>query len=209
MFQAIHTLSERNIWWVHVHYFQVSPSTPGLVFIFRSAYQPLVSYLFWGQPINPWSRIYFQVSQSTPGLIFSGQPINPWCRIYFQVSLSIPGLIFSGQPINPWCRIYFQVSLSTPGLVFIFRSAHQPLVSYLFSGQPINPWSRIYPEEMIQTGISAIDTMNSIARGQKIPIFSAAGLPHNEVRLTLCACIYIVTGIDISCRIMRSANDLW
>ena len=48
-------------------------------------------------------------------------------------------------------------------------------------GQPINPWSRIYPEEMIQTGISAIDTMNSIARGQKIPIFSAAGLPHNEV----------------------------
>ena len=57
-------------------------------------------------------------------------------------------------------------------------------ISFLASlsiGQPINPWSRIYPEEMIQTGISAIDTMNSIARGQKIPIFSAAGLPHNEV----------------------------
>jgi V-type H+-transporting ATPase subunit B len=35
---------------------------------------------------------------------------------------------------------------------------------------------------MIQTGISTIDVMNSIARGQKIPIFSAAGLPHNEVR---------------------------
>lgn len=34
------------------------------------------------------------------------------------------------------------------------------------NGQPINPWSRIYPEEMIQTGISAIDVMNSIARGQ-------------------------------------------
>lgn len=50
------------------------------------------------------------------------------------------------------------------------------------SGQPINPQCRIYPEEMIQTGISAIDGMNSIARGQKIPIFSAAGLPHNEVR---------------------------
>jgi V-type H+-transporting ATPase subunit B len=39
---------------------------------------------------------------------------------------------------------------------------------------------------MIQTGISAIDVMNSIARGQKIPIFSAAGLPHNE------ACIFAV-----------------
>ncbi|KAH9480299.1 Vacuolar ATP synthase subunit B [Psilocybe cubensis] len=48
------------------------------------------------------------------------------------------------------------------------------------NGSPINPYSRIYPEEMIQTGISTIDTMNSIARGQKIPIFSAAGLPHNE-----------------------------
>lgn len=34
---------------------------------------------------------------------------------------------------------------------------------------------------MIQTGISAIDVMNSVARGQKIPLFSAAGLPHNEV----------------------------
>jgi vacuolar-type H+-ATPase subunit B/Vma2 len=37
---------------------------------------------------------------------------------------------------------------------------------------------------MIQTGISAIDVMNSIARGQKIPIFSAAGLPHNDVKTT-------------------------
>nr|XP_045008928.1 V-type proton ATPase subunit B, kidney isoform isoform X2 [Jaculus jaculus] len=51
------------------------------------------------------------------------------------------------------------------------------------SGQPINPHDRIYPEEMIQTGISTIDVMNSIARGQKIPIFSAAGLPHNEVNM--------------------------
>merc|ERR1712142_815080 len=53
-------------------------------------------------------------------------------------------------------------------------------------GQPINPQSRIYPEEMIQTGISMIDTMNSIARGQKIPIFSAAGLPHNEIAAQIC-----------------------
>merc|ERR1712168_194966 len=43
-----------------------------------------------------------------------------------------------------------------------------------------------YPEEMIQTGISAIDTMNSIARGQKIPIFSAAGLPHNDIAAQIC-----------------------
>lgn len=39
---------------------------------------------------------------------------------------------------------------------------------------------------MIQTGISTIDVMNSIARGQKIPIFSAAGLPHNEIAAQIC-----------------------
>lgn len=53
-------------------------------------------------------------------------------------------------------------------------------------GQPINPYARIYPEEMVQTGISAIDVMNSIARGQKIPIFSGSGLPHNEVAAQIC-----------------------
>lgn len=48
-------------------------------------------------------------------------------------------------------------------------------------GQPINPYCRSYPKEMIQTGISCIDVQTSIARGQKIPLFSAAGLPHNEI----------------------------
>jgi V-type H+-transporting ATPase subunit B len=54
------------------------------------------------------------------------------------------------------------------------------------SGIPINPQSRVYPEEMIQTGISAIDVMTSIARGQKIPLFSGAGLPHNEIAAQIC-----------------------
>lgn len=54
------------------------------------------------------------------------------------------------------------------------------------AGSSINPQSRTYPEEMIQTGISTIDVMNSIARGQKIPLFSAAGLPHNEVAAQIC-----------------------
>jgi len=53
-------------------------------------------------------------------------------------------------------------------------------------GMPINPFQREYPMEMIQTGISAIDTMNSIARGQKIPLFSAAGLPHNDIAAQIC-----------------------
>ena len=55
------------------------------------------------------------------------------------------------------------------------------------NGQPINPQVRTYPEEMIQTGISTIDCMNSVARGQKIPLFSAAGLPHNEIAAQVCA----------------------
>lgn len=54
------------------------------------------------------------------------------------------------------------------------------------NGQPINPYQRVYPQEMIETGISAIDVMNSIARGQKIPLFSAAGLPHNEIGAQIC-----------------------
>ncbi|KAI5149334.1 V-type H+-transporting ATPase subunit B [Enteropsectra breve] len=53
-------------------------------------------------------------------------------------------------------------------------------------GEPINPEARLYPSEMIQTGISAIDTMCSIARGQKIPIFSGTGLPHNEIAAQIC-----------------------
>mmetsp|Transcript_765 Transcript_765/g.2858 ORF Transcript_765/g.2858 Transcript_765/m.2858 type:complete len:497 (+) Transcript_765:216-1706(+) len=53
-------------------------------------------------------------------------------------------------------------------------------------GASINPSERTYPEEMIQTGISTIDVMNSIARGQKIPLFSAAGLPHNEIAAQIC-----------------------
>jgi len=49
------------------------------------------------------------------------------------------------------------------------------------NGEPMNPVMRIYPKDFIQTGISSIDGMNTLVRGQKLPIFSAAGLPHNEL----------------------------
>mmetsp|Transcript_18393 Transcript_18393/g.33083 ORF Transcript_18393/g.33083 Transcript_18393/m.33083 type:complete len:502 (+) Transcript_18393:29-1534(+) len=65
-------------------------------------------------------------------------------------------------------------------------------------GQPINPFMRVYPQEMIQTGISAIDVMNSIARGQKIPLFSAAGLPHNEIGAQICRQASLVEGKGVS-----------
>lgn len=49
------------------------------------------------------------------------------------------------------------------------------------NGTPINPASRDYPNEFIQTGISAIDGLNTLVRGQKLPIFSASGLPHPQL----------------------------
>jgi len=49
------------------------------------------------------------------------------------------------------------------------------------NGNPINPYAREYPQEFIQTGISTIDGLNTLVRGQKLPIFSGAGLPHNEI----------------------------
>ena len=48
-------------------------------------------------------------------------------------------------------------------------------------GSPINPTARDFPDDFIQTGISSIDGLNPLVRGQKLPIFSGSGLPHNEL----------------------------
>jgi V/A-type H+-transporting ATPase subunit B len=52
---------------------------------------------------------------------------------------------------------------------------------YDIHGNPMNPTSREFPRDFIQTGISTIDGMNTLVRGQKLPIFSGSGLPHNEL----------------------------
>jgi len=49
------------------------------------------------------------------------------------------------------------------------------------NGEPLNPFSRDYPSEFIQTGVSAIDGLNTLVRGQKLPVFSGSGLPHAEL----------------------------
>ncbi len=54
------------------------------------------------------------------------------------------------------------------------------------NGLPMNPAARSYPEEFIQTGVSAIDGLNTLVRGQKLPIFSASGLPHAQSGSTDC-----------------------
>lgn len=55
------------------------------------------------------------------------------------------------------------------------------------NGLPMNPAARSYPEEFIETGVSAIDGLNTLVRGQKLPIFSASGLPHAELATQIAA----------------------
>jgi len=59
----------------------------------------------------------------------------------------------------------------------------EPLADHYadINGQPINPTARVYPRDYIQTGISAIDGMNTLVMGQKLPIFSGSGLPHDQL----------------------------
>jgi len=56
-----------------------------------------------------------------------------------------------------------------------------PEKSLDINGSPINPVARDYPNEFIQTGVSAIDGLNTLVRGQKLPVFSASGLPHADL----------------------------
>ncbi|MDP6155661.1 MAG: V-type ATP synthase subunit B [Candidatus Thermoplasmatota archaeon] len=56
-----------------------------------------------------------------------------------------------------------------------------PEIMLDINGAPINPSAREYPKDFIQTGISTIDGLNTLVRGQKLPIFSASGLPHNDL----------------------------
>ncbi|MBL7075259.1 V-type ATP synthase subunit B [candidate division KSB1 bacterium] len=80
------------------------------------------------------------------------------------VSLDMLGRVFDGMghPIDGGPRIIPEKRLD-------------------ISGNPTNPYARDYPSEFIQTGISAIDGLNTLVRGQKLPIFSGFGLPHPEL----------------------------
>lgn len=64
------------------------------------------------------------------------------------------------------------------------------------SGAPINPVVRLHPSEFIQTGISAIDGLNTLTRGQKLPIFSGAGLPANELVAQIAAQARVISTVD-------------
>ncbi|MFQ5693610.1 MAG: V-type ATP synthase subunit B, partial [Nitrospinota bacterium] len=90
------------------------------------------------------------------------------------------------------CRVRFlgktiEMPLSPDLLGRVFQGAGQPIdegppilpeVRRDINGDPLNPFARDYPAEFIQTGISTIDGLNTLVRGQKLPIFSGSGLPH-------------------------------
>jgi V/A-type H+-transporting ATPase subunit B len=114
-------------------------------------------------------QVLVQVFEGTEGINvrdttvrFLGKPME------LAVSLDILGRVFSGTgkpkdngpPILPKKRLNI-------------------------NGNPINPYARDYPNEFIQTGISTIDGLNPLVRGQKLPIFSGSGLPHDEIAAQL------------------------
>ena len=80
------------------------------------------------------------------------------------VSEDMLGRVFSGmgEPIDGGAKIIASKKMDINGL-------------------PINPYARDYPNEFIQTGISSIDGLNTLVRGQKLPVFSASGLPHAQL----------------------------
>ncbi len=94
---------------------------------------------------------------------------------------------------NTWARFLdepFRLALSPDILGRVFngigkpRDGRPPIVSeydFDINGSAMNPAARSYPKEFIQTGISTIDGLNSLVRGQKLPIFSGSGLPHNRL----------------------------
>lgn len=106
-----------------------------------------------------------QVFEGTGGLSrehtivrFTGEPLR------FAVSTDVIGRMFNGSG---------KVIDGGPPII--------PKEKLDVNGSPINPKSRAYPTDFIQTGISAIDGMNTLSRGQKLPLFSGNGLPHNEI----------------------------
>lgn len=110
-------------------------------------------------------RALVQIFEGSSGINISSARVRFLGKgIELPVSLDMLGRVFSGsgQPRDQGPRIIPEKRMD-------------------INGFPINPYARDYPSEFIQTGISAIDGMNTMVRGQKLPIFSSAGLPHSRL----------------------------
>ena len=123
-------------------------------------------------------RCVVQVYAGTSGLDLSrtrGRLTGDVARV--DVSLSMLGRILNGSgiPIDGGPPLLPEASLDIYGL-------------------PMNPVARTHPSEFIQTGLSAIDGVNALTRGQKLPIFSGAGLPANQIAAQIAAQASVVSG---------------
>lgn len=110
-------------------------------------------------------RAVVQVFEGTTGVDVSGTKVRFLGKVIeLPVSLDILGRIFdgSGRPIDKGPQIIAEKKLD-------------------INGNPLNPYARDYPNDFIQTGISSIDVLNTLVRGQKLPIFSGSGLPHAKL----------------------------
>ncbi|MCD6325344.1 V-type ATP synthase subunit B [Candidatus Bathyarchaeota archaeon] len=113
------------------------------------------------------------------------------------LSLSETRVRFLGEPLK--------VPVSTEMLGRVMNSLAEPIDGNPkpfaeemrdVNGSPLNPTAREYPRDFIQTGISVIDGMCSLVRGQKLPIFSASGLPHNILAAQIARQAEIASGED-------------
>ncbi len=103
-----------------------------------------------------------QVFEGTTGIDISNTKIRFLGKVIeLPLSMDVLGRIFdgSGRPIDDGPQIIAEKKLD-------------------INGNPLNPYARDYPNDFIQTGISSIDVLNTLVRGQKLPIFSGSGLPH-------------------------------
>lgn len=110
-------------------------------------------------------RVLIQVFEGTSGLDIKSTKLRLKGRgLEISVSPDMLGRIFSGlgEPIDDTPQIIPQKKLD-------------------INGKPINPYARDYPNDFIQTGISSIDGLNTLSRGQKLPVFSGSGLPHSRI----------------------------
>ncbi len=115
------------------------------------------------------NRVVIQVFEGTSGIslkntrtVLKGKPME------LKLSEEMLGRVFNGagKPVDGLGEIY-------------------PDKSANINGTPINPVSRIYPKNYISTGISSIDTLITLIRGQKLPIFSGSGMKHNELAVQI------------------------
>ena len=114
-------------------------------------------------------KVALQVFEGTRGLsmvntrtILTGKPME------IPLSPELLGRVFDGlgRPIDGLGEIY-------------------PVEMGNVNGQPMNPVSRVYPRDIIKTGISSIDCLTTLIRGQKLPIFSGSGMKHNELAVQI------------------------